>query len=73
VSDIEPTALAWIDRFATELGVPPPSRAEVEALLALAAHAAHAAHRQAAPVACWLAATAGCPPADALARATTMP
>jgi hypothetical protein len=73
VSDIEAAALTWIDRFAAELGVTPPSRAEVEALLALAAHAAHAAHRQAAPVACWLAATAGSSPADALARATAMP
>jgi hypothetical protein len=73
VSDIEPIALDWIDRFAAELGVTAPSRAEVEALLALAAHAAHAAHRQAAPVACWLAASAGCPPSDALDRASAMP
>jgi Domain of unknown function (DUF6457) len=72
VSDIEPAALTWIDRFAAELGVESPSRSDVEALLALAAHAAHASHRQAAPVACWLAATAGCSPSEALARATTM-
>ncbi len=69
MSDIEPAALSWIERFAADLGLEPPSPAEVEALLALAAHAAHASHRQAAPVACWLAAKAGLSPAEALARA----
>jgi hypothetical protein len=72
VSDVEPTALAWIERFATALAVDPPPVADVETLLALAAHAAHASHRQAAPVACWLAATAGLPPEEALARARAL-
>jgi transcription initiation factor TFIIIB Brf1 subunit/transcription initiation factor TFIIB len=69
VSDIEPNAIEWIDRFADTLGVPAPSRAEVTTLLELAATAARASHRQAAPVACWLAAVAGLTPADALEKA----
>jgi hypothetical protein len=69
VSDVEPTALTWIERYAAALAVDPPPVADVETLLALAAHAAHASHRQAAPVACWLAATAGLPVDEALARA----
>jgi hypothetical protein len=69
VSDIEPAALTWIEQFAADLGVDPPSTTEMDALLALAAHAAHSSHRQAAPVACWLAAKAGLSPEAALARA----
>lgn len=56
----------WIDAFAAALGVPAPDDATVDAILALAAEAAHASQRTAAPVACWLAATAGRSPADAL-------
>jgi hypothetical protein len=73
VSDIEPAALRWIERYAAELGVDPPAPAEVERMLALAAHAAHASHRQAAPLACWLAARAGLSPDEALARAEATP
>jgi hypothetical protein len=69
MSDVEPAALAWLERFAAALGHPAPSADEVETLLALAGHAAHSSHRQAAPVACWLAARAGLTPAEALARA----
>jgi hypothetical protein len=73
VSDVDPAALAWIDRYATAIGVPAPSAEEVTALLSLAGTAAHASHRQAAPVACWLAARAGLSPAEALTRANDLP
>ena len=73
MTDVDPAALDWVGRFAADLGLPPPDPAEVGALLALASTAAHASHRQAAPVACWLAARAGLTPADALARASDLP
>jgi hypothetical protein len=55
----------WIARFAGALGVPAPSDAEFEALLALAGTAAHASARTAAPVSCWLVARAGIAPDEA--------
>jgi hypothetical protein len=63
------TAEEWIRRFASELGQPEPTPEEVDMLLRLASVAAHASERRAAPIACWLAARAGVPPGDALARA----
>jgi hypothetical protein len=66
---VDPTALGWIERYAAALGLPTPTQAEVEALLELAGEAAHSSQRQAAPVACWLAAKAGLPPSEALERA----
>lgn len=45
----------WIKQFASEIGIEPPSAAEVEKLLNLAGVAAHASARTAAPIACWLA------------------
>ena len=68
-SELSPEALGWLDRFAAALGVPLPSEPEVVILLDLAGTAAHASHRQAAPVACWLAARAGLTPAEGLERA----
>jgi hypothetical protein len=68
-SELSPEALAWLDRFAAALGVPVPGEAEMVVLLELAGVAAHASHRQAAPVACWLAAQARLDPADALLHA----
>lgn len=62
----------WTDRFAAELGVAPLTDEDVDALLGLAGVAAHAAERTAAPLSCWLAARAGVPPADALARAQAL-
>ena len=56
-------------RFAAEIGVEAPTVDQVETLLALAGEAAHSSHRQAAPVACWLAARAGLDPAAALETA----
>ncbi len=49
----------WVTAYAARLGVPPPSPDEVEQLLAVAGIAAHTSERQAAPVSCWVAATAG--------------
>jgi transcription initiation factor TFIIIB Brf1 subunit/transcription initiation factor TFIIB len=49
----------WVDRYARELGLEPPTEAQREAILQLASVAAHASERRAAPVACWLAASAG--------------
>jgi hypothetical protein len=68
-SDLSSDAVAWLARFAEALGRPAPTVAEIESLLALAGAAAHASHRQAAPVACYLAASAGVSPEDALSRA----
>ncbi len=64
-----PEARTWIDRYAAALGVGTLSQAEVDALLDLAGTAAHASERMAAPLSCWLAATAGLTPAEALAMA----
>ena len=45
----------WLEEFAREAGVEPPTAEQVEQLLALAGVAAHASERTAAPIACWLA------------------
>lgn len=62
-------ARTWIDRYAAALGVGPLSQADIDAVLDLAGSAAHASERMAAPLSCWLAATAGVTPAEALATA----
>jgi molybdopterin-guanine dinucleotide biosynthesis protein A len=49
----------WIEAFAAALGRPAPDEAETAKLLELASVAAHASERRAAPIACWLAASAG--------------
>src|SRR5690349_20288224 len=59
-------ATSWISAYAERLGADAPTRDEFEAILALAAEAAHSSERIAAPVACWVAAKAGVPLADAL-------
>jgi hypothetical protein len=45
----------WLAEFAGKLGVEPPTKDEIVALLDIAATAAHASERTAAPIACWLA------------------
>jgi hypothetical protein len=45
----------WLAEFAEKLGLDPPTKAEISALLDIAATAAHASERTAAPIACWLA------------------
>lgn len=49
----------WIAAFAAEAGVEAPSSEEIDRMLKLAAIAAHSSERIAAPVACWIAGTAG--------------
>lgn len=63
--EIPAEVVSWLTGFAAELGVPAPTDADIEALLGLAAVAARGSARQAAPVACWLAARAGLSPAEA--------
>jgi hypothetical protein len=66
------TAEEWIAAYAAALGRPAPTREEMDAVLALASTAAHASERRAAPVACWLAASAGVPLAEAQVLAEQM-
>jgi uncharacterized protein DUF6457 len=48
------TAEEWVQSFAAELGVAPPTSEEMDQILKLAAIAAHSSERTAAPVACWV-------------------
>ena len=64
-----PTAEQWIEAYAAALGRPAPTEQETAMLLRLASVAAHGSERRAAPIACWLAATAGVEPEAALALA----
>jgi hypothetical protein len=59
----------WIDRYAEALGIAALSDADFGVLLELAGAAAHASERTAAPLSCWLAATARMAPSEALAVA----
>jgi hypothetical protein len=56
----------WLSRYAAALGVDAPTAEAIDQILRLAGMAAHASVRQAAPVACWLAAQAAVPLAEAL-------
>jgi Domain of unknown function (DUF6457) len=56
------TADEWLESFAGELGVDPPTEEELSALLNLAGTAAHSSERIAAPIACWLVGRAGLTP-----------
>jgi uncharacterized protein DUF6457 len=49
----------WLAAYADKLGVAAPTEEELTAILDLAGEAAHSSERIAAPVACWLAASAG--------------
>jgi hypothetical protein len=71
-SDLSSEAVVWISRFAQALDQPIPTEAEIVALLELAGVAAHSSHRQAAPVACWLAARAGLAPDAGLSAAQAL-
>jgi hypothetical protein len=66
------TTADWVSAYAEAAGIAPPSQGDIEALLQLAAVAAHASERTAAPITCWIAATAGLTPARALALAESM-
>jgi hypothetical protein len=52
-------ATEWLAVYADKLGVDPPTKDELKAVLDLAGEAAHSSERIAAPVACWLAAKSG--------------
>ena len=60
-------ATTWIDAFALELGVEPPTAEQKKALLSLASVAANASERLAAPISCWLLAVSGLSPEQGLA------
>ena len=64
-----PSAEQWIEAYAAALGLPAPTEAETATLLELASVAAHSSERRAAPIACWLAASAGLSLDEALALA----
>ena len=58
---VERSAEDWVAEFAELIGIEPPDRARMGAILKLAATAAHASERTAAPMACWLAGVSGRP------------
>ena len=66
------TTAEWVSAYAEAAGISPPTPDDIDALLQLAAVAAHASERTAAPITCWIAATAGLTPARALALAESM-
>ncbi len=66
------TTAEWVGAHAEAAGISPTSQDDIDALLQLAAVAAHASERTAAPITCWIAATAGLTPARALALAESM-
>jgi uncharacterized protein DUF6457 len=49
----------WLAAYAAKLGVPAPTKQELQQVLDLAGEAAHSSQRIAAPVATWLAGRAG--------------
>ncbi len=49
----------WIAAFAAEAGADVPTPEQIEKMLKLASIAAHSSERIAAPVACWVAGSAG--------------
>jgi hypothetical protein len=59
----------WIASYAEQLGTAAPSVEQFKLILELAGEAAHASERVAAPVACWVAASAGVSLEQALAAA----
>lgn len=62
----------WVAELAFQLGVAAPSEAEMTHILDLARVAAHQSERRAAPLACWLAASAGLSPEQGLAVAESL-
>ncbi len=70
MSDVPTEVREWVAEFADRLGVEPPNEQMIDEILDLAGLAARGSARQAAPIACWLAAAAGRTPADAQKLAT---
>ena len=56
------TTAEWVSAYAAAAGISPPSPDDIDVLLQLAGVAAHASERTAAPITCWIAATAGLTP-----------
>lgn len=55
----ETSAEEWIASFAEAVGAEAPDEERIDELLKLAAVAAHSSERIAAPIACWIAGSAG--------------
>ena len=55
----ETSAEEWIASFAEAVGAEAPDEERIDKLLKLAAVAAHSSERIAAPIACWIAGSAG--------------
>jgi hypothetical protein len=66
------TTAEWLTAYAAAAGISAPSPGDIDTLLQLAGVAAHASERTAAPITCWIAATAGLAPAHALALAESI-
>jgi Domain of unknown function (DUF6457) len=66
------TTAEWVSAYAEAAGISPPSQDDIVALLQLAAVSAHASERAAAPITCWIAATAGLTPTRTRALAESM-
>lgn len=63
------TMREWVEAYARATGQPAPDGDTIDQILELAGTAAHTSLRQAAPITCWLAATAGLTPDEARIRA----
>jgi len=72
LASVMTTAEEWVAGFARRLELAEPGDEEVARILDLARVAAHQSERWAAPLACWLAATAGLSPEAALGVAESM-
>lgn len=63
------TVEEFLEAYAAQIGVPPPTREQQDALLEVASIAAHSSERKAAPLACWLGGASGLAVAELLAAA----
>ena len=63
----------WLAAYAEKLGVAPPTKDELKAVLDLAGVAAHGSQRIAAPVAAWMAGRAGLDLDEAMRLAEQVP
>lgn len=66
------SANSWIEEFAAAAHCDALSEEDRDAILALAGVAAHSSERTAAPLTCWVAATAGLSPVAALEIARSL-
>lgn len=68
-SERSESGVEWARRFAAAAGSGAPDEAEIAAILKLASVAAHSSERLAAPIACWVAGSAGLDLGEAVALA----